>query len=76
MRIGFIGLGHMGLPMCRNTLAKGHAVKAWDVVPALVDKAVSLINHRPRKRLGYLTPYEVFVLGKVPPRNIICCNSN
>ena len=42
MRIGFIGLGHMGLPMCRNTLAKGHAVKAWDVVPALVDKAVSL----------------------------------
>lgn len=31
-----------------------------------VDKAVKLINHRPRKRLGYLTPYEVFVLGKVP----------
>jgi transposase, IS30 family len=22
------------------------------------------LNHRPRKRLGYLTPYEVFVLGK------------
>lgn len=31
-----------------------------------VDRAVGLINHRPRKRLGYLTPYEVFVLGKVP----------
>ena len=31
-----------------------------------VDKAVKLINNRPRKRLGYLTPYEVFVLGKVP----------
>ena len=41
-----------------------------------VNRAVKLINHRPRKRLGYLTPYEVFVLGKVPPRNIICCNSN
>jgi transposase, IS30 family len=24
------------------------------------------LNCRPRKRLGYLTPYEVFVLGKVP----------
>ena len=24
------------------------------------------LNHRPRKRLGYLTPHEVFVLGKVP----------
>lgn len=32
-----------------------------------VDRVVKLINHRPRKRLGYLTPYEVFVLGRVPP---------
>ncbi len=30
-----------------------------------VDKAVKLINNRPRKRLGYLTPYEVFVEGKI-----------
>lgn len=30
-----------------------------------VDKVVSLINHRPRKRLGYLTPYEVFVEEKL-----------
>lgn len=30
-----------------------------------VERAVSLINHRPRKRLGYLTPYEVFVEGKL-----------
>lgn len=29
------------------------------------DDAVTLINHRPRKRLGYLTPYEVFVEGKL-----------
>lgn len=29
-----------------------------------VDEAVALINHRPRKRLGYLTPHEVFVEGK------------
>jgi len=29
-----------------------------------VDRAVHLINHRPRKRLGYLTPHEVFVEGK------------
>lgn len=25
-----------------------------------IQKAVGLINHRPRKRLNYLTPYEVF----------------
>jgi len=41
MRIGFIGVGHMGLPMCANLLAKGHAVKAYDVVAAHVEKAVA-----------------------------------
>ncbi len=42
-----------------------------------VDRAVGLINHRPRKRLGYLTPYEVFVLGKVPPgRKQFRCSSS
>lgn len=29
-----------------------------------VDEAVYLINHRPRKRLGYLTPHEVFIEGR------------
>lgn len=36
-----------------------------------VDQVVDLINHRPRKRLNYLTPYEVFVEEKsiaVQPR--------
>lgn len=31
----------------------------------IVNTAVDLINNRPRKRLGYLTPYEVFVEGKI-----------
>ena len=31
-----------------------------------VDRAVRELNHRPRKRLNYLTPYEVFVKGIIP----------
>jgi IS30 family transposase len=31
-----------------------------------VDRAVRNLNHRPRKRLNYLSPYEVFVLGLKP----------
>lgn len=31
-----------------------------------VDRAVRELNHRPRKRLNYLTPYEVFVKGLKP----------
>ncbi|MBL8511539.1 MAG: 3-hydroxyisobutyrate dehydrogenase, partial [Betaproteobacteria bacterium] len=40
MKIGFIGLGNMGNPMCRNLLKAGHTVMAFDVVPALIEKLV------------------------------------
>ena len=40
-RIGFIGLGAMGLPMTRNLLKKGYAVTAYDVVATRVEEAVS-----------------------------------
>ena len=32
--IGFIGLGHMGLPMARNLIKAGHAVAGFDVSSA------------------------------------------
>lgn len=39
-RIGFIGLGNMGLPMVRNLLAAGHEVAAFDLVKTALDAAV------------------------------------
>lgn len=42
MKIGFIGLGHMGNPMARNLLKHGHALKVFDVVPDLVKKLTDL----------------------------------
>ena len=41
--IGFIGLGHMGLPMARNLLKAGHAVQGFDVSTA----AVARLRARP-----------------------------
>jgi 3-hydroxyisobutyrate dehydrogenase len=38
MKIGFIGLGHMGNPMVRNLLKHGHTLKVYDVVPELLKK--------------------------------------
>lgn len=32
-----------------------------EVTQEKLEKVVNLINHRPRKRLGYLTPHEVFI---------------
>jgi 3-hydroxyisobutyrate dehydrogenase len=40
MKIGFIGLGHMGNPMARNLIKAGHALKVYDVVPELLKKLV------------------------------------
>jgi 3-hydroxyisobutyrate dehydrogenase len=34
--IGFVGLGHMGLPMARNLIRAGHAVQGYDVSTAAV----------------------------------------
>jgi 3-hydroxyisobutyrate dehydrogenase len=42
MRIGFIGTGTMGQPMAKNLIKHGHAVVAYDVVPAALEAAVKL----------------------------------
>lgn len=39
-RIGFIGLGNMGLPMAINLVKAGHAVTGFDLVSGLLDKLV------------------------------------
>jgi len=39
MKIAFLGLGHMGLPMAKNLAASGHDVVGFDVVPAAVAAA-------------------------------------
>jgi 3-hydroxyisobutyrate dehydrogenase len=41
MQIGFIGLGNMGGPMAANLVKAGHAVTAFDMSPAAMDKAAS-----------------------------------
>jgi 2-hydroxy-3-oxopropionate reductase len=41
-RIGFIGLGVMGRPMCKHLLDAGYPVVAYDIMKAGVDYAVSV----------------------------------
>src|SRR6202158_5518434 len=40
-RIGFVGLGNMGLPMAQNLLKAGHQVEGVDVNAAAVAKRVA-----------------------------------
>ena len=39
-RIGFVGLGNMGGPMCSRLLAAGYVVKAYDLNESALEKAV------------------------------------
>lgn len=39
MKIGFIGLGIMGKPMCKNLLKAGHECRVYDVAEAAMDAA-------------------------------------
>lgn len=41
MKVGFIGLGNMGGPMAVNLAKAGHAVTAFDMSPAAIDKAAA-----------------------------------
>ncbi len=41
LNIGFVGLGIMGGPMCRNLLKAGHKLVVYDIVPALVERGVA-----------------------------------
>ncbi len=40
-RIGFIGLGNMGLPMASNLVKAGHTVIGFDLVQSLMDQLVA-----------------------------------
>jgi 3-hydroxyisobutyrate dehydrogenase len=40
-RIGFIGLGNMGIPMAGNLVKKGHEVKGFDLAAANLEKAAA-----------------------------------
>jgi 3-hydroxyisobutyrate dehydrogenase len=78
MKVAFIGLGHMGGPMCANLLARGHAVKAWDVVPALVDKAASRGAGRATSVADCVEGAEAVVtmLPSSPHVRSVCCGES
>ena len=40
MKVGFIGLGIMGKPMCKNLLKAGYEVTAFDLNPSSVEEVV------------------------------------
>jgi 3-hydroxyisobutyrate dehydrogenase len=62
MKVGFIGLGAMGLPMTRNLLAKGHAVTVSNRSRGPVEAAVAAGATDGKDPAGVAAANEVIVL--------------
>src|ERR1700687_203946 len=62
MKVGFIGLGAMGLPMTRNLLSKGHTVTVSSRSQPPVDLAVSLGATDGRDPAGVAQASEVIII--------------
>jgi len=39
MKLGFVGVGNIGLPICQNLIKNGHEVHVHDVAPAALERA-------------------------------------
>ena len=51
MNIGFIGLGIMGKPMCKNLLKAGHRCTVYDIMETAMDEVAAAGAKRAGVRL-------------------------
>lgn len=68
MKVGFIGLGIMGLPMCANLIKAGHQVIAYDRNPGKVKNAVEMgaLPAENSKRVGEQSEVVITMLQDSP----------
>ncbi len=64
-KIGFIGLGNMGLPMAQNLIKAGHDVTGFDVTPAGPSKLAEA-GGRAAKEIGDAAAEMDFVITMLP----------
>ena len=61
MKVGFIGIGAMGWPMCANLLKGGHDLTVFDADPARAAKFVAEVGGRAASSIGEIAGAEVVV---------------
>ena len=60
-RIGFIGLGNMGLPMALNLVKAGHQVTGFDLAPSAIEKLVTGGGKAAAEAIGAAVDVEVVI---------------
>jgi 3-hydroxyisobutyrate dehydrogenase len=61
MRIGFVGLGHMGLPMAINLLKAGHQVTGYDLQESALEQFANAGGHVAKTLSEVARHQEVFI---------------
>ena len=70
MRVGFVGLGNMGVPMAANLLRAGHAVTVFDLDPARVKAFVDAHGGQGAATLAGLATSE-FTVTMLPDGHVV-----
>ena len=70
MKVGFIGLGHMGGPMCRNIIKGGHEVRVHDLSDAAVQTCVAVGGIPAGSVAGAVSGSEVVMTSLPMPKDV------
>ena len=70
MKVGFIGIGAMGWPMCANIIKHGHEVTAFDADPARMARFVGEVGGRAASGLADVADNEA-VVTMLPTSRIV-----
>ena len=70
MKVGFIGLGHMGGPMCRNIIQGGHEVRVHDLSDAAVQTCVAVGGMAAGSVAGAVSGSEVVMTSLPMPKDV------
>ena len=70
MKVGFIGLGHMGGPMCRNIIKGGHEVRVHDLSDAAVQTCVAVGGIAAGSVAGAVSGAEVVMTSLPMPKDV------
>jgi len=68
--VGFVGLGNMGLPMCRRLVADGYDVTAFDIRSDALDAAVAEGAHRAVSAAEAATAADLFLTSLPEPPHV------
>lgn len=70
MKVGFIGLGHMGGPMCRNIIKGGHEVRVHDLSDAAVQTCLAAGGIAAGSVAGAVSGSEVVMTSLPMPKDV------